>query len=278
MSGTSFSTPNAAAQYRQFAEWYGDRLSFEEIMAAGLMSADRDVVDVENIGKFNSLLAPKLNTLNSVPALYTTNGGGLPHHERCGAGVLDPKSWHDTIQKTLSLKDKFNLSANLLPHQTVRINAHGIQKNADGKTEYTYRIAAPADMTLGKLTFLLPQHKNRHSEVVVRTPGGFEMQMPKTYTDALSTFAFAYEDVKQGDVFEIRTTEPLGSTAGIVFNGHAPGNSIAALRDYLRGNGTLPAPLKKMEMDKVTGPATPIDIHKPLPETPGPQAPFPFSI
>ncbi|WP_435640903.1 ankyrin repeat domain-containing protein [Micavibrio aeruginosavorus] len=274
MTGTSFSTPSAAAQYRQLAEWYGDRLSFEEIMAAGLMSADRDVLDVENIGKYHPVHAPKLNTLNSVPALYTTNGGGLPHHERCGAGVLDPQSWHDTLQKTLSLKEKFNLSAKLLPHQTVHINAFGAQKNAEGKTEYTYSIAAPADMTLGKLTFLLPQHQNKHSEVVVRTPAGFEMQMPKAYTDALSTFAFAYEDVKQGDVFEIRTTEPLGPKAGIVFNGHAPGNSIAGLRDYLRGTGTLPAPLKSMQMNKVTGPAAPVDIHKPLPAAPGPQDAF----
>lgn len=275
MTGTSFSTPSTAAQYRQFAEWYGDRLSFEEIMAAGLMSADRDVLDVENIGKYTASLPPSLSTLNSVPALYTTNGGGLPRHERCGAGVLEPQSWHQALQNVLSLKAQFNLSANMVPHQRVTIKNAFTRSDANNVSEYTYRIPAPADMTLGKLTFLLPQFQNAHSDVVVRTPAGFEMLLPRTYTDVLSTFAFAYEDVKAGDVFELRTTQPLAPEAGIVFNGHAPGNSIAALRDYLRGHGTLPAPLKSMQMNTVTGDAQPVNIHKPLPDAPGAKPAFP---
>lgn len=274
MEGTSFATPLTASLYRQMSEWYGDRLSFEEIIAAALMTADRDVLDYinfKNLGK-NPLVQPdKYDTQN---AEFRTNGGGLPNHERCGAGVLNPERWQQALNTMLVLKNNVTKDAG----KTVTVEA-GLPRiisasRAGGTAEYIYSIRIPSDMTLGKLTFLLPQDAGRHSEVVVRTPSGFEKHMPKSLTDIASTFAFAYEDVKAGQVIEIRTTEPLGPTAGIMLRGHAPGNAIASLRNYLRATAILPAPNQTMEGNKVVGPLKPVTVlqDKPVATKPVPTA------
>lgn len=269
MEGTSFSTPLTAALYRQMSEWYGDRLSFEEIIAAALMTADRDVLDYvkhQNLGK-NPLVQP--DKFDAQGAEFRTNGGGLPNHERCGAGALNPQRWQQALDVMLVLKQDLAKDAG----HTVNVQAGTpriLPAKAGGTAEYVYSIRVPADMTLGKLTFLLPQDAGRHSEIVVRTPAGFEKHMPKSLTDVASTFAFAYEDLRAGQAIEIRTTEPLGPTAGIMLRGHAPGNAIASLRNYLRATGVMPAPIQTMEGNKIVGPLKPVTVlqDKPTPAKP----------
>lgn len=260
MEGTSFSTPRTAALYRQMAEWYGDRLSFEEIMAAALMTADRDVldyVDFSALGK-SPLMAP--DKFKTKPAEFSTNGGGLPNHERCGAGVINVERWQEALNTLLTLKragmDAEGSTTTVGVSNPVEITP----TQPGGRTEYVYSVVVPSDMTLGKLTFLLPQYQGRHSEIVVRTPGGFEKHMPKSISDVVSTFAFAYEDVKAGDIIEIRTTEKLAPSAGIMLRGHAPGNAIAILRHHLQAKGILPEAAKSMEGNKVVGPIKPVTV------------------
>ena len=252
MEGTSFATPLAAALVRQFNEWYGDVLSYEEIVAAGLMSADRNVK--EHVIPSSPEAEP-----TSRPAQFDSNGGGLPNHDRCGAGVLNPEKWQTALNRLVTIKQSLTRDAHESSYNiTVGTPLVIPGKDAGDKTQYVYRLTMPADMTLGKLTFRLPQHKNKHSEIVVHTPGGFEKHLGYTHTDIFSSFAFAYEDVKAGQVIEIRTTEPLGPTAGMILRGHTPGNAIALLRDHLRSQGVLPAPLQRMSGDTVTGPSTPV--------------------
>jgi hypothetical protein len=279
MEGTSFSTPLTAALYRQMAEWYGDRLSFEEIMAAALMTADRNVldyVDVPGLGR-SPLMAP--DKFATKPAEFRTNGGGLPNHERCGAGVINVERWQQALNTLLTLKDRPGMDAE---GSTVTVHAGQpvlvSPTKADGRTEYVYNVVVPSNMTLGKLTFMLPQYQGRHSEIVVRTPGGFEKHMPKSISDVISTFAFAYEDVKAGDVIEIRTTAPLAPSAGIMLRGHAPGNAIALLRHHLQANGILPEAAKMMEGDKVVGPITPVTVLQDKAPAPKAEGNVPTSI
>ncbi|WP_435640902.1 LysM peptidoglycan-binding domain-containing protein [Micavibrio aeruginosavorus] len=270
MSGTSFSTPETAALYRQMAAWYGDQLNFEEIMAAAMMTASRDVRDFENVGSYQSIFgSPTEDTLQSAPAEFVTNGGGLPHHDRCGPGILNVPAWHNAIQTMLDLKATGGHTATDIT-ATVTVQATRINVGYTKLPEYEYRVRVPQDMTLGKLTFKFPQYAGAHGEIAVRTPAGFDLQMPKSFSQIVSTFAFAYEDVKRGDVFTIRTTQPLAPEAGIVLRGHKPGSSIAALRDHLRAAGTLPAPLKSVVGDKATDFTYPVNLHQALPIPPTP--------
>lgn len=287
MEGTSFATPLTAALYRQFNEWYGDILTFEEIMAAGMMAADHKLLDTNPP---NESLTDQARAKN--PAKYITNGGGIPNHDRCGAGVLNPEKWQVALNKMVTIKQSLSRPAqehsyNLNAGAPTIVNPAG----AGEKTRYMYRMAVPQDLTLGKLTLRLPQDQGKHSEIVIRTPSGFEKHLGYSHTDVLSTFAFAYEDVKAGDVIEIMTTEPLGPDAGMILRGHTPGSTIAMLRDHLRAQGDLPPPLQTMLSDKVVGTATPVapkalkeigpqprkkqprDEKPPMPLLPAPNAP-----
>lgn len=268
MEGTSFATPLAAALYRQFNEWYGDILTFEEIMAAGMMTAEHNVLDTNPPNQADMLIP---GNPNKNPAKFTTNGGGIPNHDRCGAGVLNAEKWQVALNKMVTIKQSISRPAE---EHSYRLKAGVpviVQPTDDSKkTRYIYRMVVPQALTMGKLTLNLPQGQGKHSEIVVRTPAGFEKHLGYTHTDILSTFAFAYEDVKAGDVIEIMTTEPLGPSAGMVLRGHTPGNTIAMLRDHLRAQGGLPAPLRTMLSGKTAGPAIPV-APKALNETMGPR-------
>ncbi|MBI2234004.1 MAG: LysM peptidoglycan-binding domain-containing protein [Micavibrio aeruginosavorus] len=270
MEGTSFATPLTAALYRQFNEWYGDILTFEEIMAAGMMTADYNILDT-NPPDQADMLMPGSRDKN--PAKFITNGGGIPNHDRCGAGVLNAEKWQIALNKMVTIKQSLSRPAE---EHSYRLKAGVpviVKPTGDGgKTRYVYRMTVPHALTMGKLTLNLPQGQGKHSEIVVRTPAGFEKHLGYTHTDILSTFAFAYEDVKAGDVIEIMTTEPLGPSAGAILRGHTPGNTIAMLRDHLRAQGALPAPLQTMLSGKAAGPAAPV-APKALKEAIGPRLP-----
>ncbi|MDB5491355.1 MAG: hypothetical protein JWO78_1204 [Micavibrio sp.] len=262
--GSSISAPVMASIARQFNEWYGNRLSFEEIKAAALMTADRDIQDADDPQRMESIILGKGGEANreeikTHTAKFNSNGGGLPHNTYCGAGTINAVRWKKNVDTLLTLKQ---------PGQDAEGSAVTLQAGApevsetlsNGKKEYTYRLRVPQYMTLGRLTFLLPQEREQHGEVVVKTPAGFEMQLPHALTNIVSTDAFSYEDVKAGDIIEIRTNHPLGETGGLVLRGHAPGNAIAMLRDKLQTEGVLPAPVKEMEGNRVVGPSKPVTV------------------
>lgn len=281
MEGTSFSTPLTAAIYRQMAEWYGDTLSFEEIMAAALMSADRDVLDYANTTSPAAGTSPT-TPFATKPADFRSNGGGLPNSERCGAGVLNMQRWQEALDLLVVYKTSPNLNAQgngpastVEKNHTLNVSAPQIimPKSKDMKPEYVYRLTVPSDMTTGKLTFLLPQYEGATSEIVIRTPGGFEKHLGKSLFGVVSTFAFAYEDIKAGSHFEIRTNKPLGPTAGMILRGHTPGNPIALLRDQLRAFGVLPAPNMTMEGNVSVGSNKPLNVLQEKPANPTPPAP-----
>jgi hypothetical protein len=261
MEGTSFTTPLLAGVFRQFIEWYGDDLSYEEIMAAGMMTATRDLLDLDTV---NGYYRTGARGPEAVPALFRSNGAGLPYSERCGPGIADFQTWNAKLMDMVVHK-RANPST-----QSVDLQSHWLPANvaastrtlANGETEYLYKIPVPENMTLGRLTFFVPQHAGAHSEVTVRTPSGFEVLLPRSYYDTISTHAFAYEDVKGGDHIEIRTTKPLASSAAIMLRGHADGNAIQMLREQLRNDGTLPAPLRtfagSQEVPSYAPPSKPI--------------------
>jgi hypothetical protein len=257
LEGTSFSTPDAASMYRQMSEWYGDRLSYEEIMAAALLTADRDIFDYNDVAAVTAMMTGQApfdpSKMSVSPVLFSSNGGGMPVSERCGAGMINPEKWNEALKKMVEMK---KAAGNAAYHTGFVAAGDPAEINAmpDGKTkEYVYRMRLTGDMTLGKLTFYLPQMRSRHSEVVVVTPSGYGVHMPKSPSDTVTTVAFSYEDVKAGQFIEIRTTEPLGRGAGMMLRGHDTGNAIQMLRDDLKAQGLLPQPLKAMTGPSVTG-------------------------
>jgi hypothetical protein len=243
MEGTSYTAPLLAGTYRQFVEWYGDDLTYEEIMAAGLMTAGRDLRDLDTVNGYYKRVP---GGVEAVPALFRTNGAGLGYSERCGPGVANIPLWNAKLVEMVQMKRAMiaagqkpaEMKSQWLPAGTPRT------VTTNGVTEYIYKVRVPESTTLGRLTFLVPQHAGAHSAVTVKTPSGFTVTLPHSLYETISTHAFAYEDVKAGDTIEIRTTAPLANTAAIIVRGHAPGNAIAALRDSLRKDGILPAPLR----------------------------------
>lgn len=245
MEGTSYTTPLLAGAYRQFVEWYGNDLSYEEIMAAGLMTADRNILDFDPVNGYYRTLPG--NNVAPVPALFRTNGGGLPYSERCGPGLANLDLWNKTLQNMVTEKRALiaaGQTPSAMQSHWLPAGKPQIVTGAGGATEYVYRIRMPENMTLGRTTFLVPQHTGAHSAVTVKTPAGFTVTLPHSLYETISTHALAFEDVKAGDAIEIRTAQPLADTAAIIVRGHADGNMLQVLRDQLRRDGIMPAPLR----------------------------------
>jgi|GEM_PF-2334151 len=261
--GTSYSTPLLATTYKQFSKWYGDKLSFEEIMAVAYMTADLDVADTST----NKVKA----------AQYHTNGAGLPHNTRCGAGVVNVIKWNETLKKMTAIKESIDQPGALSSHKILFGKPVTVIHQNNTK-EYVYNIKVPRDLTLEKLTFMVAQKVGDRNDVTVKTPAGFSMQLPRGMDNVISTSAFNYEDVREGDVIEVRTNAPFADDAGMILRGHAPGNAIQVMRDDLREQGLLPEPLKTMAGNRILEnegdvPAwgTNIDLgKKPSNETPQP--------
>lgn len=269
--GTSSSTPVGAGVMKAMFGRYGAILTPDEIITTSMMVARRDVKDLDwQGGRFEwpkEKIAPELpmplliQKLNPLPAWFDVNGGGLPHHIRCGAGVLD-------ADRILMLDEKLQEMVALKKGETkewskmiefgepeIRTVKEGTTGKEGGK-EYIYRVPVPENLTLSRLTFMAPQRIRQHSDVFVKTPAGFEKELPRSYVDIVSTSAFAIEDVRKGDVFEIRTGQPLGKTAGMILRGwenagKPDGNVIQIMRDKLRAEGVLPAPLTFLVGGKV---------------------------
>lgn len=249
--GTSFATPNLAGITRQMVEWYGNVLSFEEIMAAGMMVASQDVMDFD---PFGGVVAPG-NKSKADDASFYVNGGGVPIHPRCGSGVLDREAvsaWNETLK--IMVEKKQTLERDNAPFTTsiLEVDAPDTIEQAtraDGTIQqsYIYKVRVPENLTLDKLTFLLPQFAGEKGDVQVTMPSGFAVKLPRSLNDVISTRMFNYEDVKKGDVIEIRTTQPLGQKAAIYLRGHADGNMIQVVRDYLRDKGVLHQPLQMLK-------------------------------
>jgi len=246
--GTSFSTPETATIYRQFSEWYGNVLTFEEIMAVGMMVTDLDILDYDTV---DSIFETKPDgSRTAVAARYKTNGAGLQVHDRCGAGNISFENvqiWNEMLKKMVGFKMSMNDPGEFKSQLIEFGDAVEVRSLPNGSAEYIYHVKIPENLTLGKLTFLLPQEKGAHSEVFVKTPAGYEKHLPKSFFDIVSSTAFNYEDVKAGDVLEIRSAQPFGDHAGIYLRGHEDGNTIQKMRDYLHAQGILPAPLQNFD-------------------------------
>lgn len=246
MEGTSFATPSLASVTRQFVEWYGNELTFEEVMAVGLMTANRDILDMQ----FDTAGQPRNDLSKSGPhfARYQANGAGLPFNERCGAGVIDVEAWDAQLKKMVELKNTLSNPEDDLISEIVRVGSPSeIITDANGDVqEYVYRIPITEDMTIGKLTFMTPQAQGYHDDVTVRMPSGFETVLLDSPNDVLSTSAFSYEDVQKGQYIELRSKYEITDQGGMILRGHKDGNAIQLIRDHLRSQDILPSPLSNL--------------------------------
>ncbi len=146
--GTSFAAPFMAGSYRVQSERYGqsdtlpEGLTFDEMIATAMLTARRDIFERNRRNK---------ETVAG-PATFTTNGGGLPYHPRCGAGLLDNHAWDAANTDMVMLKRERGVTSELIEEFVAAKPMPS--KTASG---YRYRLPVPQDMTLGRLTFYLPQ-------------------------------------------------------------------------------------------------------------------------
>jgi len=220
-------------------------------MAAAMMTANRTVLDYDNPLFVNKSMFPA--QYRAHVAKFSVNGAGLPFHARCGAGILDTVKWNETLARMVDLKAQPGVNAAEFS-QVIRVGEPVQTPDADGKGQYVYRVAVPQDMTLGKLTVLMPQHPGAHSDITLRSPSGFEALMPRSLFHTVSSHALAYEDVKAGQFIEIRSDKRLAAGAEMTLRGHTGVNAIAKLRDALLADGTLPAPLSTIGGQTATYP------------------------
>lgn len=225
--GTSFATPMAAVLDAQLMRWYGGVLSQEEIMAAGLMTTDMNVRHSGSDGLI----------------LFNTNSGGLPYSPYAGAGMIDPQKWVDTLDIMASLKQNMQHEPQFIESVDMLSGNPPTVENLDGTTFYTYRVKIEQDMTLDRLTFVLPQEAGKRAATHIISPSGFMHEVPTSPEESHATMAFATEDVKAGDEILISSPQPYGDQALVMIRGYTDGNVIQMTRDLLHARGQLPEPL-----------------------------------
>ncbi|MBI4031868.1 MAG: hypothetical protein HY370_09330 [Proteobacteria bacterium] len=236
LEGTSAPTQVMGVFYAKLMEKYGNRLSPEEIIAAVLMTARRDLYEFPADGEGQ----PK-------PAIFKTNGGALPYHPRCGAGSMDPDRTVKALDRMVEMKAEMERPGGYFAQIFPLNDAVSVkEKRKDG--QYVYRAMLPRNVTLGKMIFVLAQESGQHADVKVRTPAGFEMILPRTITGVVSTMVMAYEDIPTGASIEVSSSQPFAQGAEIIVHGLEDGNIVQKLRDELRANGILPQPLKILDL------------------------------
>jgi hypothetical protein len=233
MEGTSFSTPLAAGIYRQYEEWYGNRLTPEEILAAAMWTTDTSLREFNDVYGGNAAALAgdmaKLDSLGTHPAAFRRNGGGLPVNDHCGAGLLDYEKWQEGLDWMVAAKvfptKEFSAQVNVELNKDL--------SNPD-ENRFVYEAIVPEDLTLGKLTFFVPQFKRRHSDIAITMPSGFQMNLIRSTTDVVSTYSFAYEDVVKGSRIRLSSLRPLAPTAAIIIRGFGSESVIKKFRDQRR--------------------------------------------
>lgn len=233
--GTSFSAPSLATSAAQFNSWYGNRLSFEEIMYAGMLSTRIDIADCTTVQQ-PECSVPELKT-----GVFVTNGAGLPHHARAGAGEIDLNRWKDNLDRLATLKQDQNLTNKPVEFQ---LTAHDLV-NARTPSEqnnyvYEYDVQIPADMMMGKIVV----EAGPLTRVQIESPSGYETYLGASVRAGThtSTSAFAFEEYKAGNTMRITTDHPLGQDFRITLQGQEPGSALGALRDALQEEGQMPTP------------------------------------
>ncbi len=235
ISGTSFATPMMAALDKQMIDRYGGTLTPEEIMAAAYMSTDMNLLQ--------ETFDPNTGKTVMQPVAFETNGGGRPHADRAGAGMIDPGKWQENLETMTKMKlsmqhnPDFRVDTINIGNQVPEIENQGVNY------AFKYTITVPADMTLDRLSLLVQQQDGKEGKISITSPSGFTYDMPHARSAAVGTSAFALEDVRAGDKITITVTgEPLRKDAAMVVRGYEDGNVIQTLRDHLIERDQMPKP------------------------------------
>ncbi len=254
VDGTSFSTPDMIDLYQDMAQAYGNDLTHEEIMTAAFYSTDLDIKDFEphNTIKLNTQYNEASNNVSGelkegavdqlAWANFDINAAGIPHHPRIGAGVINPKEWIKNLEKMKTLKQLSHCDDEIL---TERVPLHDIEPEIiqeNGKALYAYKIPIHLDMTLGKISMILPQEAFYRSKAAIVAPSGTKIDMPYLNQSIYSTFALSCEDANEGDYLTITTEKKFTDEAEIIVRGYERGSAIEAFRDYMLQNNLTQKP------------------------------------
>lgn len=250
--GTSFSTPDMAEHYKKMAQAYGNDLTHEEIMAAASYSTnvrikDFDIYQSPDLAKKNDdgeiTAGLKDSVVDQLPwAKFEINAAGVPHHARAGAGMIDIDKWKENLEQIKTIKLATNNDSEIISQQTNLRDIELEKIQEDGKDLYVYKIPIDTDMTLGKITFALPQEKGHHSTASVEGPSGTKQDLPYLNNSMFSTNILAYESANEGEFITIKSEEKFTDDADIIIRGHEAGNTIEAFRDYMVQNNLTKTP------------------------------------
>lgn len=236
IGGTSFATPMVAEASQIMNNRFGGILTYEEIMAAASMSTNMSIS--ETIGK-NPDGTPIVDLV-----AYGTNGGGRPHNDRAGAGMIDVHQWQETLTAMAQIKSRMQHDSGRISDQVSILGLPDVT-TVDGRTYYNYEVTVMSDMTLDRMAFILPTENDTDQKITITSPSGFVFTMHPGPYDTASTSAFALEDVRAGDKFTI-PDNPLavqgGVYPGVVMHGFGDGSVVQVMRDHLLEQGIMPKP------------------------------------
>lgn len=242
-NGTSFSAPTMATSAAQFNTWYGDRLSFEEIMYAGMLSTKIDLGDCKLKTENNCAI----NTIEG--SVFVTNGAGLPHHARAGSGEIDLTRWRDNLDRLATLKQTKGLENQPI---SLEVTANDLvnRKGPDKDGVYHYDVQIPTDIMMGKMI----AEAGPLVKVQIESPGGYKSyigEAVKAGTHA-ATSAFAFEDYKAGDTLRIASNRPLDNNFRLTMQGQEPNSALGGLRNALQEEGLMLKPHSTYENGTLT--------------------------
>jgi hypothetical protein len=255
IQGTSFSTPTAASYYKEIAESYGDELTHEEIIFAGLYSTNTDIYNMNHVkadeldqgnpangGSQTTSYSAALNTNEKAEisadeltkfdkTVFRTNAAGIPYHERAGAGFLDVYQWKENLDAMKAMKSTFEHQPEFIKDKiSPLLLGESGKDGVDTEFPYHYEVRIEHDMTLDKQTLYLDQVGLNGLRIT--SPSGMESDFVGTASGYISTRAFSGEDVQEGDVLTIQSKQPLGELAEFTARGTADGSVIQAFREH----------------------------------------------
>lgn len=260
--GTSFAAPACAAGYRELSARHGfsHGLTYDELVFSMMATTDKNVQTdrpwISYDPRPEEYRLSRQMAINPDPEWvdFGVNGAGIAYHNRAFSGVFNPVNADALAAEMAEAKSRLGLIDTTVREQA-DIDLHAAtQENG----EYVYRITAPHDMTLTRLSLYLPQEQNARSGISLETPSGYRFDLPVSEDGMVSTRAFFGEDVEAGQELIIRTSTPLidhkygmsehspNEAPFIMFRGLEPNNTVAYMRDRMLEDGRLLEPLSQV--------------------------------
>ena len=198
-SGTSFSTPAAAAVEQSLADIFGRSADFpngvvhEDILMALMLTAHT-----------NGLIQEGARTI--IPTFNTI--AGIPMTDRCGVGIIQPQAAADLLTEMVTWTQN---DEQIIPTEpeTLRLDSSLNHYTQNNKGHYVYTMTFPKSGLITTLRAGLNFHKKNKGAALIKINDHDPIPLDLSPKGHTLDFRFAGYEFKAGDKIQIITTRPL---------------------------------------------------------------------